>query len=42
MTQGSLGWWRSGDLIARANKRDAGNAGEIETRMSEWHGAVDS
>lgn len=40
MTQGWLGWWRGGDSIARANKLDAGNAGEITMRMSEWHGAV--
>ena len=42
MTQGWLGWWRGGDLIARANHIDGGNAGEITTRISEWHGDVDS
>ena len=38
MTQGWLGWWKGGDLIARDLGHDADNVGEITTRASEWGG----
>jgi hypothetical protein len=38
MTQGWLGWWKGGDIIARDLGRDADNVGEIATRASEWGG----
>jgi len=40
MTQGWLGWWKGGDVIARALGLDADNVGDIATRASEWGGEL--